>query len=133
MSTTEELHELGARWAAAEVRGDDAALAELATDDFTLVGPLGFVLDRDQWAHRYAAGLLVTNALTWDELAVRDYGDTAVVIGKHTQQATFGGNPADGTFRGTHIAVRRDGRWLLAGIHLSPVGGMPAFAKGTDA
>lgn len=129
MSSTEEIHELGKRWADAEVRGDDAALAALATDDFTLVGPLGFVLDRDQWAHRYAAGQLVTNALTWDELTVRDYGDTAVVIGKHTQQATFAGNPADGTFRGTHIAVRRDGRWLLAGIHLSPIGGPPPFAR----
>jgi hypothetical protein len=57
---------------------------------------------------------------------VRDYGDTAVAIGVRTQQATYQGNPAGGRFRGTHIAARRDGRWLMAGVHLSPMAGPPA-------
>jgi hypothetical protein len=39
---------------------------------------------------------------------------------------------ADGSFRATHIAVRRDGRWRLAGIHMSPVGGPPPFAATPD-
>jgi len=127
-TTVEQVRELGSRWAAAEERGDVAALDALSTDDFTMVGPVGFVLDRNQWLHRYETGELVTRTLVWDELTVRDHGDTAIVIGLHTQQASYRDHPADGSFRATHIAVRRDGRWLLAGIHMSPVGGPPPFA-----
>jgi ketosteroid isomerase-like protein len=129
LTTETELRELGAAWAAAELRGDTETLGAMVTDDFTLVGPLGFVLDHDQWMRRYQPGDLVTEELVWDELTVRDYGDTAVIIGRHTQKANFNGNRVDGSFRSTHIAVRRAGRWLLAGIHLSPIGGPPAFAN----
>jgi ketosteroid isomerase-like protein len=132
MTTTEtteaQLRDLGKRWAEAEQRGDTAALEDLSADEFVLVGPAGFVLDRSQWLHRYEGGDLVTYSLDWDELTIRDFGDTAVVVGRHTQRAAYRGNPADGSFRATHIAVRRDRRWRLAGIHLSPIGGPPPFA-----
>lgn len=122
----QQIRDFGERWAAAEERGDTGTLAGLVVDDFTLVGPLGFILNRDQWLQRYESGGLVTEKLEWDEVAVRDYGDTVVAIGRHSQQASFQGNRADGNFRGTHIYVRRDDQWLLAGIHLSPIGA-PAF------
>ncbi|SFW82713.1 nuclear transport factor 2 family protein [Amycolatopsis australiensis] len=129
MSTEEQVRELGRVWAAAEERGDTEALAGLAAEGFRLVGPLGFVLDRDQWLARYRSGDLVTERLTWDEVEVRDFGTTAVAIGVHTQVAKHRDNPVDGRFRATHVLVRDDGRWRLAGIHLSPIGGPPPFAS----
>ena len=48
MTTSEQIHELGRQWAEAEQRGDTAALDAMTTDDFTLIGPVGFVLERDQ-------------------------------------------------------------------------------------
>jgi ketosteroid isomerase-like protein len=128
MSTADEVVEFGRRWAEAEQRGDTETLATMVVDDFTLVGPAGFVLDRGQWLERYRSGDLVTHELVWDQVDVREYGDTAIAIGVHTQRASYRGNPADGSFRGTHIVVRRDGGWMLAGIHLSPIGGPPPFA-----
>lgn len=133
MTTIEQIRELGQRWAQAEQHGDTDTLDAISTDDFTLVGPVGFVLDRRQWLARYRpGGELVTRSLVWDEVQVRDDGDTAVAVGRHTQQASYQGNPVDGQFRVTHIAVRRDGRWLLAGIHLSPLGGPPPFTRPTS-
>ena len=44
-------------------------------------------------------------------------------------RASNRGTPADGRFRATQIAVRRNGRWLLAGVHLSRIGGPPPFAR----
>lgn len=128
MTTTEDIQDLGRRWAVAEQRGDTAALAAMTVEDFTLVGPVGFVLDRAQWLHSYDGGDLVTHSLSWDQVDVRDCGDAAVAVGTHTQQAGHRGNSVDGSFRATHVAVRRDGRWLLAAIHLSPIGGPPPFA-----
>ena len=120
-TTQEQILDLGRRWAQAEQRGDTATLGALTTEDFTLVGPLGFVLHRAEWLERYETGGLVTHSLTWDETSVRDYGDTAVVVGRHTQRAEYRGTPADGSFRATHIVVRQGGEWRLAGIHLSPI------------
>ncbi len=90
--------------------------------DPTTTEILGFVLDKQQWLERYRTGDLITSALTWDEVTVRSYGDTALAIGRHTQQASYRGQPSDGQFRATHIAVRTAGRWQLAGIQLSPIG-----------
>lgn len=130
MSATEdEIRDLGQRWADAEVRGDAAELDKLSTDDFTLVGPLGFVLTKQQWLGGFKAGDLVTTSLVWDEIQVRDYGDTAVAIGRRTQEASYQGNPANGTFRGTQVAVRGENGWLQAGVHLSPIGGPPPFRQ----
>jgi ketosteroid isomerase-like protein len=130
MTTTTEhqIHELDRRWVEAEQRGDTAALEALSTDDFTLVGPAGFVLHKQQWLDRYRSGAFVTQALRWDDVEVRDHGDAAVAIGVHTQEAAYQGNPVNGTFRSTHLAVRHDGGWRLAGLHLSPIGGPPPFA-----
>jgi ketosteroid isomerase-like protein len=126
MSTTnEQVRELGRRWAEAEQRGDTAVLDALTTEDFTLVGPLGFMLDKQQWLDRYRSGDLVTRSVAWEDVDVRDYGAAAVAIGRITQQAEYQGRSADGRFRATHIAVRRDDRWLLAGLHYSPLGGPP--------
>jgi len=125
-STDETIRELGHRWADAEQRGDVAALDAITAPDFTLVGPAGFVLNKQQWLDRYRTGALVTRSLNWDEIEVRDYDEAAVATGCLTQQATYHDHPADGRFRATHIAVRDGGdRWLLAGLHLSPIGGPP--------
>jgi ketosteroid isomerase-like protein len=127
-TTDRQIRELGSRWSEAEQRGDVAALDALSVDDFTLVGPLGFVLNKQQWLDRYRTGALVTHSLVWDEIEVRDYGDAAVAVGSHRQRAEYQGNNADGRFRATHVAVRRGDGWLLAGVHLSPIGGPPPFA-----
>lgn len=130
MSTEEQVREFGRVWAAAEERGDTEVLAGLAADGFRLVGPVGFVLDRDQWLARYSGGELVTEKLDWDDVEVRDFGTTAIAVGVHAQVAKHQGNPVNGRFRATHVLVRADDRWRLAGIHLSPIGGPPPFAPG---
>jgi ketosteroid isomerase-like protein len=121
----EEIREFGRRWAEAEERGDVPALGEMADEDLTLVGPLGFVLDKAQWLDRYGSGSLVTKSLSWDDVTVRSYGDTAVAVGVHTQRAAYRGQPSDGRFRATHVLVRSSGGWRLASIHLSPIAGPP--------
>ena len=130
-STEQQIHEFGQRWVRAETGADTAALDALSTDDFTLVGPLGFVLDKSQWLLRYRSGDLVTEQLVWDEVAVRDYGTAALAVGRHTQRASYRGNPANGSFRSTHVLVRDEDGWRLAGIQLSPIGGPPPFPPTT--
>jgi ketosteroid isomerase-like protein len=123
------LRELERQLAEAETQADVATLDAIATQDFTLVGPAGFVLGKSQWLDRYREGALVTRSLALEDTTTRFYGDTAVTIGRHVQRAEYQGRPANGEFRATHIAVSDRGQWRLAGIHLSPIGGPPPFAQ----
>ncbi len=117
--TTAHIRELGDRWVAAELAGDTDTLGAIATDDFRLVGPFGFVLDKQQWLDRYRSGDFVTTELSWHDVDVREYGDAAVAIGTQTQEAAYQQTPSNGDFRITHVFVRSDGDWLIASIQLS--------------
>jgi ketosteroid isomerase-like protein len=127
-TTSPELRELDQRWLEAETKADVAALDELATPDFTLVGPAGFVLDKVQWLARYRIGDLVTRSLSFEDPTTRIYGDTAITIGRLVQDAEYRTNPASGEFRATQIAVRDGSQWRLGGLHLSPIMNRPPVA-----
>jgi Domain of unknown function (DUF4440) len=72
MSTTaDQIDELGARWVAAELAGDTDTLESIVTDEFRLVGPFGFVLNKDQWLDRYRSGDFTTTELTWHDVDIR--------------------------------------------------------------
>jgi ketosteroid isomerase-like protein len=118
----------GQQWAEAESRGDTGTLATLITDDFHVVGPVGFVLDRQQYLGRYQGGF-TPEAVSWDEVEIGDHGDAAVTVGAVTQQASFQGQRADGRFRVSHVFVREDGGWKIAHVHYSTIGGPPPFAR----
>jgi ketosteroid isomerase-like protein len=113
-------------WADAERREDVAFLRESLTDDFVGIGPLGFMLTKDQWLGRYEGGLSY-DSFALDEVAVRFYGGAAVATCRQSQAGEFRGNDASGEFRATLIFAEQERRWLLAGIHLSPIAGAPSF------
>src|SRR4029453_3096855 len=93
-----ELEELGKRWAEAELARDLTVLDDLAHEDFILVGPLGFVIDKTQWLDRYRSGDLVTSSLQWRDTKARIFGDCAVVVGVNDQGAAYRGGPNSGAF-----------------------------------
>lgn len=131
-STAEQIHDFGARWVSAELDADIATLDALVTDDFHLVGPYGFVLDKQQWLDRYRSGDFVTTAMTWHDVAMRDYGDAVVTIATQSQEATYRGMPSKGDFHITHVFVRADNRWAIAGMQLSPTSFTPPVAAQTQ-
>lgn len=113
------------QWAAAERAGDDAAISRLLAEDFRLVGPLGFILTKDQMGERYRTGDLKQIAFVVKDPTVRTYGDCAVIIATQDQQTTYRERDASGRFRITLVAVREDGDWRFAGMHLSPIASVP--------
>jgi ketosteroid isomerase-like protein len=124
-TTQDAILDFGRRWAEAEQQGDADFLDAIVVDDFTLVGPLGFVLDRQQWSERYRTGDLVTSALEWKDVQVREYGTTAIAVGVHAQKAAYRGQANDGSFRSTHVLVQDGGEWKLASVHMSPITAPP--------
>ena len=76
-TTEEEIRTVGIAWIGAELAADVATLDALATDDFHLVGPFGFVLDKQQWLDRYRSGDFATSALT--PLIADPFGSVSIV------------------------------------------------------
>jgi len=121
--TTHEISRLLERLADAQRLADLDALSELLTDDFKLVGPLGFVVPKQQWLAQFRGGALQIESLEWDDVDIRThaYANTAIAIGRLTQTATYADNRADGAFRVTAIAIGNGVTWHLAGAHYSPI------------
>jgi hypothetical protein len=121
--TRTEIKNLLTRFAEAQCLSDVDDLSGLLTDDFKLVGPLGFVLPKQEWLEQFRTGMLQIQSLEWDEIDIRThaYAYFAIAIGWLTQAATYARKPADGQFRVTAIAIGHGTSWHLAGAHYSPI------------
>jgi ketosteroid isomerase-like protein len=119
--TIGEIEKRASQWAAAERTGDAAALDRLLTDDFVGIGPLGFMLSKEQWLARYGPDGLRNDSFALDETRVRMYGDAAVVTGRQVQSGTYQGRALPPGGRATLVWVRGNGQWQLVGWQLSPI------------
>jgi hypothetical protein len=121
--TRTEIEDLLTRFAEAQRMSNVDELSELLTDDFKLVGPLGFIVPKHQWLKQFRTGILQIESLQWDEIDIRThaYAHFAIAIGRLTQSATYARKPADGQFRVTAIAIGSGTTWHLAGTHYSPI------------
>src|SRR6266545_5917364 len=117
MTARTDVLDLVGRWAAAEQANDAEALDSLLAGDFVGVGPLGFVLGREQWLARFGNGL-ENRAFAVEDAQVRDYGAAAVVVGVLAQETSFQGGDNSGRFRLTLLTVRPTPRWPLPGAHV---------------
>jgi ketosteroid isomerase-like protein len=120
--TEQEVVRLLDAWATAELRGDVAFLEWMLADDFIGIGPLGFMLTKQEWLARHQSGDLKYSAFTVDEVKVRIYTDAALVTCRQAQQAAYRGTPIPGQFRASLVFVYQDGQWQLAGLQLSAMG-----------
>jgi predicted ester cyclase len=120
--TEQDVARLVDAWAAAELRGDVAFLDGVLADDFVGIGPLGFMLTKQEWLARYQSGDLKYTAFTVDDVRVRVYSEAALVTCRQVQQATYRGADIPGQFRASLTFVRQDGQWRLAGLQLSAIG-----------
>ncbi len=126
VNTTDDVRMLSGKMTDAWRAADAEGLGALLTDDFRLVGPLGFVLGKDEWLDQHRSGALVTHEIAWEAEDQRTYGDCSIGIGTLSQKAEYRGQPADGQFRVTLLAVRTPAGPRLAGMHLSPIARPPA-------
>jgi ketosteroid isomerase-like protein len=128
-NTEQEVLRLADAWATAELRGDTTFLESTLADDFIGIGPLGFMLTRQEWLARHQSGDLKYESFNLDEVKVRMYNDAAILTGRQVQNAAYRGNSIQGQFRTTLVFVQQQGQWRLASLQLSTIGQPPSFTQ----
>jgi ketosteroid isomerase-like protein len=117
-----DIEELVNAWADAEQHGDVDGLDRLLADDFAGIGPVGFVLPKQAWLSRFDQGLRY-ESLAVEDVAVRQYGDAAVVVAEQHARGSHQGNPTPADTRLSIVATRHGGdAWRIAGIQYSFLG-----------
>jgi ketosteroid isomerase-like protein len=115
-----EIQELETQFGRAVVEGDRAFYERVLAPDFTHTSHSGVFKTRAQFMaeNKFSdkgdtqAGRTRYDDYDVDELAIRIYGDTAVVTGRTTPKGrTALGQPITGQYRYMRVWVRRDGRW----------------------
>lgn len=125
MAEEQDLKKIVDAWTEAEARADTAFLEKVLAEDFIGIGPLGFMLNKEDWLQRHKSGDLKYQSLNLDEVKVRQYGEAAIITARLIQQASYRGQGVPGQFRMTVVWVKQPGGWRLAGYHVSPIAQRP--------
>jgi ketosteroid isomerase-like protein len=108
-------------WAEARMKGDSSYTRRLEAEDCTVVWPDGSIVNkRDDL--KSMTGDIVFTEFKIDDLQVRLYGDTGIVVGQGTIRAHQGKqNLIDGKFVWTDTFVKLDGAWKVVSSQVTPV------------
>jgi hypothetical protein len=107
-------------WINAEKNGDVQLLTDLLNEDFIGVGPVGFILSKQQWIDRYKNGLK-NEDFNFEIISERAHDNSTIIIGTQSQKGDFKGYNIDGTFRVTLILNNNQENLSLLGVHLCSV------------
>lgn len=110
--------ELAAAWMA----GDRATIERIVAPEWSVTGPDGGRSDRAAvLAQVFETRVHRILRLEIDDVAVKLFGDAAVVTGRTRGAGTFNGAPYEVVIRFTDTFVRREGRWQAVASHASVV------------
>jgi ketosteroid isomerase-like protein len=104
-------------------RNDVAALDRIYADGFTFVSDSGAILTKAQRLAALKSGELKYESVSFDEVNVRLYGDTAVATFRATSKGQSNGQNFSGPFRVTTTFVKMKGRWQEVSAQSTPITG----------
>ena len=121
---TAKFRALEEAWTTAIQAQDRARLEAYLRPEYTLtvavVGGLTSI-DRVTWLE-YAVSTYVIHEFQFNELVVREYGNTAVVSSRYTQKATFDGGDLSAEFFITDVWVKTGEKWQVSARYSSRPG-----------
>jgi ketosteroid isomerase-like protein len=108
-------------WAEARMKGDSSYTRRMEAGDCTIVWPDGSIVNKREDLESMTGDIVFTE-FEIDNLQVRLYGDTGVVVGQGTIKAHEGKqNLLGGKFGWTDTFVKYDGVWKVVASQITPV------------
>src|ERR1043166_3682358 len=108
-------------WAEARVKGDSSYTRCLEAENCTVVWPDGSIVNKREDLKSMTGDIVFTEFKT-DDLQVRFYEDTGIVVGQGTMRAHEGKqNLLGGKFVWTDPFVKQHGEWKVVASQVTPV------------
>ena len=98
---------------AAVAKADAKEYAGIVGDNYVFTNHDAVVRTKAEMVSGYSGGTIKYDSLTFDDIKVYAYGDTAVVTGRSTSKGQDIGKDISGTFRYTRVYVKQQGKWQL--------------------
>ena len=108
-------------WAEARIKGDSSCTRRLEAEDCTIVWPDGRIVSKSADLQTMT-GDIVFSEFKINDLRVRLYGDTGIVVGEGTINARKGTQDLlRGKFVWTDTFVKQSGQWKVVASQITPV------------
>jgi len=121
VSPSEELARQADAWDKAIIRKDRAAIAENMAEDFRQISARGDVASKTAFLDAIMSPKLVINPYGVEDMDIRFYGDVALVSGRTRMTGSYDGKPFGSHYRYVDVYVRKEGKWRVASVQITPV------------
>ena len=115
-----ELTKIENDWGESYIKRDPSFAERIATDDFIFVGADGNIVEKSNYV-RSIKGSTVFKQFKIDDLKIRIYGDTAIVIGCATITSKAGPSDVSRRYAFTDVFVKETGEWKAVSGHVTPI------------
>jgi ketosteroid isomerase-like protein len=102
-------------------RNDAAALDRIYSDDYTFINDSGVLVTRAQRLAAVKSGDLKYESISFEDINVRMYGNSAVATFRVTSKFKAAGKDMGGQFRTTATFVKINGRWQDVAAQSTPI------------
>jgi ketosteroid isomerase-like protein len=107
-------------WAKARIKGDSSYTRRLEAENCTVVWPDGSIVNKREDLKSMTGDIDFTE-FQIDDLQLRLYGDTGIVVGQGTIKAHEGKqNLLGGKFVWTDTFIKQDGTWKVVASQVTP-------------
>lgn len=116
----EELMDFSARWDEAMISNDAEKIGAFMSDDWLIVGS-GGTSSKATFLQQIRSGQLKHNRMDNDEIIIKIYGDTGILVSKGTSAGIYNGQSFSLYEWSTNVFIKKKGQWLCVSTMLTPV------------
>jgi ketosteroid isomerase-like protein len=117
--TEEELIALTNEWDRAMIQNDADGIGRYMADDWTIVGSDGSMSDKATFLGLVKSGALTHDVMQSEELRIRIYGSTAVVLARGVSGGKYQGQAFREVEQSSNVFIKQHGQWKCVLTHLS--------------
>lgn len=108
-------------WASARLKRDSSFPKQIEADDFTVVWFDGSIVSKEEDVKTYESDDAVFSEFKIDDLKVRFYEDTAIVVGQGSIKARTKTQDLSGKYIWTDTFMKMSGEWKAVASQVTPV------------
>src|SRR5438128_11772016 len=108
-------------WADARLKRDSSFPRQIEADDFTVVWFDGRIVNKEEDVKTYESDDAAFTEFKIDDLKMRFYGDTAIVVGQGSIKAHTKTQDLSGKYVWTDTFVKMRGEWKAVASQVTPV------------